>query len=414
MDPASEKITSNTQVDSTSPENGSLSANGKGEHAPYAQDLDQAYWYVHDKENATSGLDAAAATPQELRRLRRKIDWWIVPIMFCCYTMQFIDKVILNYAAVMGINKDLKLTGNNFTNAATAFFIAYLIAEIPNAIVLQKIPVAKWLGANVILWGIATACTAAAKDYHSLLAARIFLGIFEAAIAPSLMLISSQWYTKSEAAPRFSIWYAGLGLGQIIGGVLSYAFQKVQHPSFAGWRIMFVVLGLVTVVIGFVTFFLLPDTPMKAHFLTEAEKVILLKHVAVNQTGISNKKFKPRQILEVLLDVQLWLMTLLTILVHDTCPPRPKRYSRRRKTDRPTDLHLKRCCHDVFGNFDQPLRIHPPTFSSSQHAIRRCLNHQHIGRRLGCPLHLQPMGLDRSMLYSRYPRRRSDVLCDQK
>ncbi len=57
--------------------------------------------------------------------------------------MQFIDKVLLNYAAVMGLNKDLKLKGNDFSNTATAFFIAYLIAEVPNALVLQKIPIAK-------------------------------------------------------------------------------------------------------------------------------------------------------------------------------------------------------------------------------------------------------------------------------
>ena len=167
----------------------------------------------------------------------------------------------------------------------------------------------------MILWGIATGCTAAAHGYTSLLAARIFLGIFEAAIAPSLMLISSQWYTKSEQAPRFSIWYAGLGVGQIIGGIVSYAFQQVEKPEFSGWRIMFVVLGVVTVLIGLVTLFILPDTPMKARFLSESEKVALLKHVAINQTGIGQKKYKPAQVFAVLLDAQIWLMTLLTILV---------------------------------------------------------------------------------------------------
>ena len=306
----SEKVASKGLRDSSIiPNKDNLNSDQHGQHAPYPEDLDRAYWYVQDH----TGAETASTT--EVRRIRMKVDWWIVPIMFLCYTMQFIDKVLLNYAAVMGLNKDLKLKGNNFSNTATAFFIAYLIAEIPNAMVLQWIPVAKWLGANVVLWGIATASTAAAKDYHSLLAARIFLGIFEAAIAPSLMLISSQWYTKSEAAPRFSIWYAGLGLGQILGGVISYGFQGVRHPSFTGWKVMFVVLGCITVLIGFATILLLPDTPMKARFLSEPEKVILLKHVAVNPTGIQNKKFKPRQILEVLMDLQLWLMTLLTILV---------------------------------------------------------------------------------------------------
>ncbi|KAI4262764.1 MAG: hypothetical protein L6R42_002059 [Xanthoria sp. 1 TBL-2021] len=273
------------------------------------QNLDQAYWYVQNSNNAVE------ATPEELRRLRRKIDWWIVPIMFACYTMQFIDKVSLNYAAVMGLNKELKLKSNEFSNAATWFFIAYLIAEVPNAIILQRVPVAKWLGANVVLWGIATACTAAAHNYATLLTARIFLGIFEAAIAPCLILISGQWYTKSEQAPRFCIWYAGLGVGQIIGGIVSYGFQQVKNPTFSGWKIMFIVLGVVTVIIGFVTFFFLPDTPMKARFLSEPEKVMLLKHVSVNQTGIRNKHYKLSQALEILRDIQLWLMVLLTILI---------------------------------------------------------------------------------------------------
>lgn len=180
---------------------------------------------------------------------------------------------------------------------------------------MQKVPAAKWLGANVILWGIATACTAAAHNYHGLLAARIFLGIFEAAIAPCLMLISSMYYTKSEQAPRFSLWYCGLGLGQILGGIVSFGFQKVHNPSFPGWRIMFVVLGVVTVIVGLVTILFLPDTPMKARFLSDREKVTLLRHVSVNQTGICNKHFKLSHVLEALMDVQIWLLTILTVLV---------------------------------------------------------------------------------------------------
>ena len=180
----------------------------------------------------------------------------------------------------MGLPKELKLQGNDFSNAATAFFIAYLIAEIPNGLILNKVPAGKWLGGNVVLWGVATACTAAATNYGSLLAARIFLGIFEAAIAPSLMLVSSQWYTRSEQAPRFSFWYTGLGLGQIVGGIVSFGFQHiVPGASLTGWRIMFIVLGLVTVIIGAATAVFLPDSPMTARFLSDHEKAAIIRHV---------------------------------------------------------------------------------------------------------------------------------------
>ncbi len=168
----------------------------------------------------------------------------------------------------------------------------------------------------MLLWGVATASGAAAHNYQTLLVSRVFMGIFESTIGPSLLLISGQWYTKSEQAPRFSFWYLGLGLGQIIGGAVSYGFQHVLRGSeLAGWRIMFIVLGCVTVIIGACTFFFLPDTPMQASWLSDDEKVALLKHVSVNKTGIENRKFRPREILEALTDPQIYLMVLAVILV---------------------------------------------------------------------------------------------------
>lgn len=167
----------------------------------------------------------------------------------------------------------------------------------------------------MVLWGLATACTAAAHDYNSLLAARIFLGAFEAAISPSLILISSQWYRKSEQAPRFSIWFCGVGCGQILGGILSYAFQQVKHERIAGWRIIFIVLGLVTIMAGLAAYYIIPDTPVEATFLSDQEKLALLHYVSVNRTGIQNTHYKASQLIELLLDPQVYLLTILTVLV---------------------------------------------------------------------------------------------------
>lgn len=66
-----------------------------------------------------------------LRLLRRKADWRISPLTFLCYLMNLIDKVAYNYAGAMGMKEDLQLKGNEFSNVATAFFVAYLIAELP-------------------------------------------------------------------------------------------------------------------------------------------------------------------------------------------------------------------------------------------------------------------------------------------
>ncbi|RDA90385.1 hypothetical protein CP533_5636 [Ophiocordyceps camponoti-saundersi (nom. inval.)] len=270
-----------------------------------------AAWRFLNHNRDVEGVDQV-----DLVALRRTIDWHIVPLMFCCYTMQFLDKVILNYAAVMGIAKDLRLRDNEFSNIATFLFVGLLCFEVPNIYFLQKVPAAKWLGLNVTLWGIATACGAASHNYQTMLVSRVFLGIFEATIGPSLMLISSQWYTKSEQAPRFSFWYLGLGLGQIVGGAVSYAFQHVgPGAALAGWRVMFLVLGLITVLFGISTLAFLPDTPMQARWLSTTEKVALLKHVSVNQTGIQDRRFRPKEVIEALLDPQVWLLVLAVTLL---------------------------------------------------------------------------------------------------
>ena len=80
-----------------------------------------------------SSKDTQAGSLFEIdeKHLVRKIDYRIMPLMFLCYLMQFLDKVLINYSNVMGLSVDVNLKGNEFSWMATAFFIAYALAEIP-------------------------------------------------------------------------------------------------------------------------------------------------------------------------------------------------------------------------------------------------------------------------------------------
>ena len=141
----------------------------------------------------------------------------------------------------MGLSNDLNLQGNDYTNASSAFWFANLAAAVINIYLVQRLPTGKWLGVCLIGWSISTACTAATHNYGGLLATRIVSGAFEAVIPPAVMLLTAQYYTKAEQASRFSIWYMGIGFGQILGGLISWAFQNVSaHTALGGWRIMFV------------------------------------------------------------------------------------------------------------------------------------------------------------------------------
>ncbi|KAG8629971.1 hypothetical protein KVT40_001590 [Elsinoe batatas] len=284
-----------------------------GEKRTHSKELDEAHGFL-----TTTTVTDTDKRDVSLNTLYRRVDWRILPVMFCCYTLQFLDKVVLNYAAVMGLTTDLGLRGNDFSNVSTFTFVAIVLAEVPNGFILNKIPAGKWLGVNVVAWGVATACVAASNDFKGLLVARIFLGIFEASIGPCLIIISGQWYIKPLQPKRFAFWYTGLGFGQIVGGLTSFGFQHVNNPGFAGWRIMFLTLGCITIAAGVVTYLAIPDTPMKASWMTDAEKAVLLEALKKNRTGVLNTKFKSSQLWDLAKDPQIYMLMVMLALLSTT------------------------------------------------------------------------------------------------
>jgi len=110
----------------------------------------------------------------------------------------------------MGLQEDAGLSGNQFSVLALAFYVTYLAFEFPTGYLMQRLPTAKYLGANVCLWGVIVTLTAAAKNWAALITLRVLLGCFEAAVAPALILITTMWYKRSEQPPRVGFWVRDL------------------------------------------------------------------------------------------------------------------------------------------------------------------------------------------------------------
>jgi sugar phosphate permease len=146
-------------------------------------------------------------TPEQEKKLVRKIDWMIVPLMWFCYFLQYLDKTLINYAAVMGLYEDAHIDAGQFSTLALLFYVTYLALEFPHGYLMQRLPTAKYLGGMVTLWGVIVAVTSAAKNWGGLVATRVLLGCFESAVAPSLILITGMWYKRNEQPPRVGLWH---------------------------------------------------------------------------------------------------------------------------------------------------------------------------------------------------------------
>ena len=98
----------------------------------------------------------------------------------------------------MGLFKDTHIDTNQFSLLALVFYVTYLAFEIPTGYLMQRFPTAKYLGLNVILWGVCVTVNSACKNFGSLIAVRVLLGVFESAVAPALILITGMWYKRDE------------------------------------------------------------------------------------------------------------------------------------------------------------------------------------------------------------------------
>ena len=261
-----------------------------------------------------NGKDTTPMTLQDEKALKRKIDWRIVPLMFVCYLLQYLDKTLINYANVMGLQKDTNISAGQFSQLAMIFYVSYLAFEFPHAWGMQRFPTGKYIGIMVTFWGLMLACTSACKDWAGLVSTRVFLGVFESAVAPSLIVITTMWYKRKEQPSIMGFWYCGTGSGIILGSLTSFGFQHYSSATFNSWQIMFLVFGLITVTVGIMVVLVLPDNPMSARFLTREEKVWAIERLRENQTGIENKHFKWEQAIECFVDPQTYLLGLITIL----------------------------------------------------------------------------------------------------
>lgn len=275
------------------------------------KNYDEALRFITEKKSLDEHIKVEQRTMDA--KLMRKIDWVLLPMMSAIYFLQFLDKTLINYAAVMGIKKNLK--GNEFSNLATIFYAAYIFFEPLNSYLLQRLPLAKFLSVTIIAWGVIVSCHAACHTYASLMIVRTLLGAFEGPVAVCLIAISGMYWRHDQQLRRMGIWSVQAGTGAIIGGILSFAFQHIENKEFQSWQIFFLVIGLITFVFGIFTWFYLPDNPTSAWFLTEEEKMIVIEHVRSNQTGVENKVFKWDQIKELLFkDKHTWPMFFLTIV----------------------------------------------------------------------------------------------------
>jgi len=235
------------------------------------------------------GQTAQARAPGvDERNLHRKMMRRILPFLFVCYVVSYLDRVNVGFAALT-MNAHIGLTATSFGIGAGLFFLGYFLAEIPSNLIMMRVGARLWIARIMITWGLVSAATAFVTGPVQFGIARFLLGLGEAGFVPGVFLYLSLWFPSAVRARATSLFLLGIPVANIIGSPISGALVQVEGFGLAGWQWLLILEALPAVILGVVCLFVLTDRPEKAEWLTPAERDVLVAKLAEEKAVIERK-----------------------------------------------------------------------------------------------------------------------------
>jgi MFS transporter, ACS family, tartrate transporter len=258
-------------------------------------------------------VDGASLTDIE-RATMARIQWRILPLLFCIFILNYLDRVNIGFAALR-MNADIGLTPEIFGLGAGVLFAGYILLEIPAGLLMQRTGARRFLAGAVGAWGLLSVAMSAVSGSKSFLVLRFLIGLAEGGFLPCAIVYISNWFPQYQRARAFSLFLVATTLSFIIGGPISGLILSIPNLlGIASWRWMFICEGVPTVVMGIVSFLFLTDQPEQASWLTSEQRTwlqtVLERELASKSVhGISNLS-------ELFADVRVWLLGLSFFLVN--------------------------------------------------------------------------------------------------
>jgi MFS family permease len=203
------------------------------------------------------------------------------------------------------------MTGNQYLMGLTLYFIAYVIFEIPCNIILKRTTPKIWLPTLTIAWGIVATLIGVVHNMAGFFVVRFFLGITESGLFPGVCFYFSMWYKRKERQYRIALFFSAASLAGAFGGILAFGIAKMDGVGgYAGWRWIFILEGLLTIVVAIAAYGFIANYPDTAKFLTEKERRFIVKRLAADSDATRNEVFTWLNVNKSLMDPKCWLYGL--------------------------------------------------------------------------------------------------------
>lgn len=218
----------------------------------------------------------------------RKITIRLMPFLILCYVISYLDRANIAFAKLQFMG-DLGFSEAAYGFGAGLFFVGYVLFEVPSNIMLRRIGARKTLLRIMALWGLISCAMMLVSTPFQFYLMRFLLGAAEAGFFPGVIFYLTYWFPASRRGRVTGYLMMGAALAGIIGGPLAswIMVHMADVLGLKGWQWLFLVEGTPAVILGFVAYLYLSDSPQQADWLSEREKRIVLDELAREDDGHS-------------------------------------------------------------------------------------------------------------------------------
>ncbi|KAF5649335.1 glucose ribitol dehydrogenase [Fusarium sp. NRRL 52700] len=284
----------------------------RGESLPSSDDIND---HIVGYDGRIMGARTRLSSQQE-KKLLRRIDWHLIPLLSVMYMVKSIDASNVSNARIMdrgtprNIMTELNISADDYNFVTMAYYIPYILAETPSNLLVKRLKPSVWQARIMISWGIVLVCHAAVKNAAGLYTVRAFLGLFEAGLWPGMLLQLCYWYRPDELASRIVLVTILGNFSAVVSGILAFAFNGVHAQGLSGWKWLILTEGVFTILLGIFAYIFMPDFPDTARWMTEEEKAFVQARLPINAPRAAEKDFDWKEFWNTLKDHKLWLFLL--------------------------------------------------------------------------------------------------------
>lgn len=224
-----------------------------------------------------SSADAVRSAPADVERTFGRIAKRIIPFLFLCYVLNYIDRVNISFAHLQ-FKADIGLTEAAYGLGVGVFYIGYVLFEVPSNLLLRRIGPRRTIARIMVLWGLVSVSMMFVRNPTQFYIARIALGVAEAGFFPGIIYYLTTWFPNRHRARVLSAFVLGIAVAGITGGPVSgwiLGHAEGWHALHA-WQWLFLLEGIPPVLVGLCALWYLPDSPETTKWLSAREKAIVL------------------------------------------------------------------------------------------------------------------------------------------